>query len=719
MKRFLVSVFTVLMLAVAFAPSSLNSAFRIYNARNMNQYTFGNIDSITISVKPQGLYAEIGMYVCFSPEDGYFSPSDSLEVEFYFNLAKEAMIIDSWLWFESYIIKADHLDRWKASSIYENIVKRTRKDPSIVYKNSATSYELRIFPIQAGSYRKVKITYLVPMNFSNEQVSVELPFNWADQSYRKIPIKNIVVHENEEFKNARILELSNAMFTGKEDEFFGKHKAIQLEVDKKKNLTVAFDSPMKDGLYLTVNHITKTYQSVLDVSKIVTRKPKKIMVIATANQGENQISTFESAKTLIKGMLNNDLLEGDSVNIIFPSISNLPISSTWMPANSTEIEGLIDKVSETEIMLYGNFALTMISGVKWANEHSESCDFIVLSDNREFFESSYYQSSKYIEKANSLITEIAKINTDNNPFYVLDLNYSHISSAYINNTNYYNNTYFLMNLVKFFNGIVIYDLNESASLEVQFDKLMSELLNGRQIIDFDIDVENGLTYNDYFSMKNGSLYTQIGSFIGDSLFTFDAVLVRDGTVNRKKVDVNINTLPLVGYKNAQILAGLEIADLESQSNQTVQEIHSVVDLALGNRVLSRYTAFLALEFGDTLLTDVENDFDDNDSDDPILGVDDEEINENDLTISVGPNPFTTSTRIAFETDKKISEISEVYITDILGNKVISFAAQSLQNGKLTIEWNGTDSTGAIVAPGVYIAVVKVGDRYFSVKIVKI
>lgn len=63
------------------------------------------------------------------------------------------MIIDSWLWIGDEISKAMILDKWTASSIYENIVKR-RKDPSILTKMSDLQYELRIFPMAGNEKEK-------------------------------------------------------------------------------------------------------------------------------------------------------------------------------------------------------------------------------------------------------------------------------------------------------------------------------------------------------------------------------------------------------------------------------------------------------------------------------------------------------------------------------------------------------------------------------------
>jgi len=89
-------------------------------------------------------------------------------------LPENAIVDDSWLWIGKDIIKAKLMDKWTATGIYEGIVKR-RKDPSILMKQSATQYELRVFPLVGNQTRKVKITYLMPITWSKINVAASLP----------------------------------------------------------------------------------------------------------------------------------------------------------------------------------------------------------------------------------------------------------------------------------------------------------------------------------------------------------------------------------------------------------------------------------------------------------------------------------------------------------------------------------------------------------------
>ncbi|MEE9430765.1 MAG: VIT domain-containing protein [Melioribacteraceae bacterium] len=117
-----------------------------------------------------GAYIEYGLYLTFSAKNIGFTHTDTVEVVMDFYLPKNSIVSDSWLWIGEDIIRGKILDKWTASQIYEDIVQR-RKDPSILHKVNADRYQLRIFPMAGDESRKVKLTYLVPANWTSKTVS--------------------------------------------------------------------------------------------------------------------------------------------------------------------------------------------------------------------------------------------------------------------------------------------------------------------------------------------------------------------------------------------------------------------------------------------------------------------------------------------------------------------------------------------------------------------
>ena len=82
----------------------------------------GVVEEATFEVHPQGIYTAIDMYLTFSAKGLGYQNSDTLEVVLDFELPGGSIMIDSWLWIDDIIVKADILDRWTASGIYEEIV---------------------------------------------------------------------------------------------------------------------------------------------------------------------------------------------------------------------------------------------------------------------------------------------------------------------------------------------------------------------------------------------------------------------------------------------------------------------------------------------------------------------------------------------------------------------------------------------------------------------
>ena len=169
---------TLLFIVLFFSLTNLfgHNQLRVGDPRNSWQTYQGTIEEVSLTVAPKGLFMEYGLTLTFSSRGTVWTQvKDTLEVTLNFDLPENAMITDSWLWFGKDTIKAVILDRWTASSIYESIVQR-RRDPSILFKQSANQYELRIFPMAGNETRKVKITYLMPVSWNKYNISTSLPF---------------------------------------------------------------------------------------------------------------------------------------------------------------------------------------------------------------------------------------------------------------------------------------------------------------------------------------------------------------------------------------------------------------------------------------------------------------------------------------------------------------------------------------------------------------
>ncbi|MFN0048324.1 MAG: VIT domain-containing protein [Cytophagales bacterium] len=261
---------TAFTLAIAFF--SFSSTFA-YNNLSVSDPRFnwntekGTIKEATISVRPAGNFSEVSLFLTFSAQNtSWASKTDSLEIVLDFDLPQDAQMTDSWLWIGDDIVKALMLDRSQATQIYESIVKR-RKDPSIVYKNSSTQYQLRVFPMLGNETRKVKLTFLIPSKMEKDFTYTDIPMNIL-QASRTLP-QNLecIAYESDKYYNPVFVQWPFTAFTRvKNDEFAKGKKAIMPSLSDVSFLSLRFSHTINaDKQFSTYTQNGETYfQLVLD-----------------------------------------------------------------------------------------------------------------------------------------------------------------------------------------------------------------------------------------------------------------------------------------------------------------------------------------------------------------------------------------------------------------------------------------------------------------------
>ncbi|PKN79020.1 MAG: hypothetical protein CVU48_06555 [Candidatus Cloacimonetes bacterium HGW-Cloacimonetes-1] len=85
------------------------------------------------------------------------------------------------------------------------------------------------------------------------------------------------------------------------------------------------------------------------------------------------------------------------------------------------------------------------------------------------------------------------------------------------------------------------------------------------------------------------------------------------------------------------------------------------------------------------------------------------------TLRCYPNPFSQSVKIEFTGTGKLP--SNVHIYNLKGQNVKQLAAVISVGGKSELRWDGTDSQGNKVAPGIYLAKVDTGTTILCTKLI--
>ena len=81
-----------------------------------------------------------------------------LEGVFYFPLPQDASISGFGMWIGNELVEADVVEKQRAREIYETIL-RERRDPGLLEWAGGNLFKARVFPIEAHSEKRVKITY--------------------------------------------------------------------------------------------------------------------------------------------------------------------------------------------------------------------------------------------------------------------------------------------------------------------------------------------------------------------------------------------------------------------------------------------------------------------------------------------------------------------------------------------------------------------------------
>ncbi len=665
----------------------------------------GTMDSVTLIVKPKGLFLEHSLYINFSAKNSKFTSNDTLEVIFKFELPSNAIVTDSWLWLTpNQILKGKLLDLWTASTIYENIVKR-RRDPSILKKFSDVQYELRIFPMAGNAYRKVKITYLVPMDLNNNSISAPIAASYLSAS--NVPINNINLIYIPESKYGNPVLKTNSgseiTFWEKEDPEFSKYlyKPITLiDITKSPILKFTLDQSYPSFFTTFEKNNENYYQLAVSLNSLVqAAKDKKILIAFDYYQGNTQSKNVILDQ--LQNILSNNLNSIQSFNICY--VSGLDVvftSEDWTPATLENIATHINKLRNDANDVGSTLSLL-----------SKSMQFIKFNGNEgDIFFISAGDMYSNIDLSNSIIQNLNKEGLVSTPIHISDINNFNKFCTYINNVMYCNNQYLYTNISRISKGSITKIDNDNSTLSAILTNSMAKLIRNISNLDFYTTVDNGFCYNKYFNKdinqyKFSDYVIQVGKFTGALPFRVDISGFLDNKIFNSKITIPLEHRFPADATNIQIWAGNYIKDLEKNSSSP-NTVNNILNLSIDNNVLSLYTAFLCLE--DTSY------YCSNCKDETHINTGTSEVKDSSSLIAY-PNPF--SEWIQFELKNiNINESEQVSISiyDVSGRKVDVISKFQMAKGSLKFNWHPNDEIQA----GVYICIIKLNNTLIKKKIIR-
>lgn len=713
-KMFFLWLFGLTYVTLSFSSNSL----RVVNVRQSWWGPQGTIEKAVLSIHPKGSYVEQGLYLTFSDRGNSFLPGDSLEIQFDFELPKDAYVTDLWLWVEDSLMRALIMDRWTATNIYEGIVKR-RRDPALLTINDYGNYlqcSLKIFPLMPGKMRRIKLTFLTPVVWTKSSVQCSFPIHLLKTSRYQVTPFYIIFWPERVWHNPKLPHDPNIKFNEDLDEFNNVFFWTEIaNVNLLSSLEVKYDNLMQDGIFLSTysSGDDRYYQLGILPQQLISLKSKSRKSLFLMDFLPNTAPADLNASIILnnlQSLLIEEYSVKDSFNIIFSKFQNIMVSNNWIPANDQAIKTIFQPIDNTYFSGYSNLPSLFADGISFIQNHGNQGEIILVSNSTNF-------GTK--ELANNLIKDILNAMNPRIPIYVIDLNKNNYPSYWIDNQYYYGNEYFSINLSRFTRG-EYYSIRQQSLYQMLYN--VSSALGGF-FSSFDVytTMNNGYTYSRFDLFQNlGRTYLnipifQIGKFKGEFPFHIEISGDFEGETIFSQIDVPVSEVVLADSCTKSIWAGKRIDQLKTQS-RTNSVKSEMIDLSLKNRILTDYTAFLALEPSDTvhaskdlydesLLVSVENTKEDS--------------IKTDLDLGAFPNPFNTETNIHFSLPFDVQSKTVTLTIYNIGGQIVKRFEVSVERNrtKYNVKWNGLNEQNVQISSGIYIATLRSNKLIKSIRII--
>jgi hypothetical protein len=666
-------------------------------------YTTGTIEEATMTIRPMGLYLECAAYLTFSAKGTTtFGSNDSLEVEFRFELPDRSVVTDSWLWIGDEIAQAKILDRWTATNIYEETVKR-RIDPSLLLKNSARDYELRIFPMKRSEQRRVKITWLAPLTWSARDTRADLPVRMLAGSRVATPKMTVLFFPEGPWNSPTMEAGSSVMFSPVDHPTQGAYwQATIPNGIYASPATLVLPAPFENGIFAARQTIKgeQYYQlAVLPAAFYPGEQHRKVCVLVDYQTG-NTSFTAPLLMSRVRDALLADLEPTDSFQVMLSSgFQVIKARNGWVPAHPDTIQKVFAEITPS-LGNFSNLNQLLPEGIAFTGQSPGPADILLVSNSRQF---------STLSAANSAYYGLIALMHPDVPLSIVDFNNSYSQSFSVGGLTFYGNEYLYRNLAQYSGGNYFSILATGANT---LSTALSNALLGMRVPVAGLDVyttmQGGFTYGRYPTAEQSSIHTihqpvtQIGKYIGNLPLVIQMGGIVEGAPFYREIQVqeqdfqdSDTTLRHLWY--GQFLRGIEQGPTDNGI------IQSAVGTSIAERVLSRYTAFLCLEDSTYFCSGC--------FDETILVGTDEAIAPDSL-LSAWPNPFVSS--VQFKALLEGQGLLEIYAMD--GRLVLRQTAVLGPTWGWT--WDGTDTAGRSVAPGIYIARLQAGNRQRVVKLLR-
>lgn len=678
----------------------------------------GTIEEAEFQIDPKGLYTEVGMFLTFSARGTEMEYYDNLEVIFDFNLPSGSIVHDSWLWMnDTLIVKADILDVSEAREIYEAIVDRN-EDPSLLYRKDNGGYQLRIFPMEGMGSRKVKVTYLVPTNWTEDAVESWLPLEFLKYTHNPLASVRIISIADNIWGEPTLSTEEDITFEKITDPEIGELWVTEIpESLFSKSIKFVVDNPMDaNGVYvskLEEANDEKFYQlAYLPPTLPINSEPKNIAILFDHDVHNSHVSKADVFNTVKENLLST-LSEEDQLNLFYSKNGQVEIASpNWVPGDQTSLNQLFSFFTDP-IGNWSNLTPGLVETIEFIQQNGGSGEIVLVTNSDN--------SSNDFSELQPLLSTIEEGEIKIHVINYQTLNYSWSSGWNTAPELYYRHKTLYQNLVNSTGGDFVSCLDHTIDTWEAISNGIKDLKNTSYIFDLNVGLDNGLSYNNFYQTYSGQSrrinqpVLQVGKYVGDFPLTVDFSAYNNGNFSFDTKTIDADEIIEMDTLLREIWTGHLLRAMEGNVSNG-SDIEEIVELSIKERVLSRYTAFLALELaqgGEPCLNCWYSEL--------IIATGEELISDFELTMTASPNPFTDLVQLNFELKgNEMPAQLNVQIFDALGNHVRTLNVEELLSaGSAQATWDGKDMNGNKLSTGIYHLVVQTEEEIQTLKLVLI
>ena len=682
------------------------------NAPHSGGWGTGTVEEAIFYLSPQGSYCRNDAVLSFSARGASYSPGDSLEVVLGFSLPSGSFVTDLWLWIEGVPVQAMIVDRAKARATYENIVKRIRRDPAILERQYNDYYSLKIYPLLAQGIRKIKLSYCSPYNSAlNNSLASSLPVWIINASANTVDTMRVIVLKNNWRGKPQFVQDLNVQFTGQGDTAYAA-AVPGTAVKQINNLEVGFIDDFGSNPLFTERFGTENSGSyILRVSpyrNFSLPTNRKMLFLVDHDSLKSEYGKQELYQQIIDA-IGTKLTPADSFNVVLTGKKQCYFASDgWMAGDVDAMKSAFSKILRPDLLDTVNLGALLFAGIDFIYSHGkENSTIIVFSSSDEY---------NSVAKANTYYDSLAKRFSFDVPVYFLDYGY-YYSWLYTGGLYYNGNGYLYWLISRNSKGNYWPDYyNFPANLNTALNELRGYI----EYFDLITYLQNGFTYEKVNSsyltkLPVFSYFTQYGKYSG----TFPLIVQMTGKYRDSTYHQTFSIPESLVVQDDSSLniygAYQQIVLLRQDNSQLARD--RIVELSIQHRILSEYTAFLALEPGQKLCDSCQETMNGNGP--AVTFVYEEPAMPTTYEIMWAyPNPFNPSTtlRIRLPQGMKSNGVN-LAIYNVLGQLVKSFTQLELSDAHSTdIVWNGRTDEGRMVSSGVYFAVLTTPQKRHTVKL---